>query len=66
MATDRRVDPAQRVRLVGEQRVVESFAHAMQALKLIAFNPARILDDAGDGERVVGPELRQQVRSGSE
>ena len=63
MTTDRRVDPAQRVRLVGEQRVVESFAHAMQALKLIAFNPAGILDDAGDGERVVGSELRQQVRS---
>ena len=63
MAADRRVDPARRVRIFGAQRLVERLAHAVQALKLVAFDAAGVLDDARDGQRVVGCELRREARS---
>ena len=62
VAADRRIDPAQRGRRIGEQRVIERLAHAVQALELVAVDPAGILDQARDGERIVGAELRQELR----
>ena len=41
---------------------VERLAHAMQALELVAVVAAGPLDDGGDGERVVGRELREEAR----
>ena len=43
------------------QRLVERLAHAVQPLKLEAVDAAGILDHAGDGERIVGGELRKQT-----
>ena len=63
MAADRRIDPARRLRQLGHQRLVEHLAHAVQALELVALDPARILDHARDGERVVGGELRVEMRA---
>ena len=51
-----------RRRLLGEQRLVERLAHAVQALELVAFDAAGLLDHARDGERVVGGELRIETR----
>ena len=61
MAADRRIDAAGGVRQFGQQRFVKRFAHAVQALKLITINAARVLDHAGDGERVVSGELRENA-----
>ena len=65
MSADRRVDPASDVR-VGDQRLVERLAHAVQPLELIAFDAARLLDHARDGERVVGRKLRIEMRPSGE
>ena len=62
MAADRCVNAAGRLGQFGEQRLVERFAHAVQALELEAIHAARIFDDAGDGERIMGGELRKQAR----
>ncbi len=62
MTADRRVDPAGRLRQFGEQQLVEHLAHAVQALELVAFDAAGILDHARDGERIVGGELRIEAR----
>ena len=63
MTADRRVDAAARARgNVGEQRLVEHLAHAVQALELEAVDAAGILDDARDGQRIVGGELRIEAR----
>ena len=62
MAADRRIDAAGSARHVGEQRLVERLAHAVQALELVALGAAGILDHAGDGQRVVGGELRIEPR----
>ncbi len=62
MAADRRVDPAGGLRQLGQQHLVEHFPHAVQALKFIVRDPARILDHARDGERIVGGELRIEPR----
>ena len=61
MAADRRIDPARRIGQFGQQRLVERLAHAVQALELVARDAARLLDHGGDGERVVGGELRIDV-----
>ena len=58
MAADRRIDAAGGIRQFGEQRLVERLAHAVQPLKFEALDAAGVLDDAGDGQRVVGGELR--------
>ena len=58
MAADRRVDAARGIRQLGQKRGVERLAHAVQALEFEALDAARVLDDAGDGQRVVGGELR--------
>jgi hypothetical protein len=63
VAADRRIDPAERLWRVGGERIVERFAHAMQALKLVAVSAAGVLDQARDGERIVGAELRQEMRA---
>ena len=58
VAADRRIDPA-RDGIVGpDQRAVERLRHAVQALELEIAPRAGQLDDAGDGMRVVGRELR--------
>ena len=62
MAADRRVDPAGRRGVIGEHEVVEHLAHAVQALELVAFDAAGVLDHARHGERVVGGELRIEPR----
>ncbi len=62
MAADRRIDPAGRARHLGEQRLVQRLAHAVQALEFVAFDAARLLDHARDGQRVVGGELRIEPR----
>ena len=58
MAANRGVDPARRIRQLGQKLGVERLAHAVQALKFESFNAARVLNNAGDGQRVVGGELR--------
>ena len=60
MPADRRIDPAGRVRLFGDQRLVERLAHAVQALEFVSLDAARLLDHARDGERIVGGELRKE------
>src|SRR5256885_11870523 len=50
MATYRRVDPAGHA-LLGNQHLVKRFAHSVQALKFIPFDPARLFDHAGNGDR---------------
>ena len=61
MAADRRIDAAGDVRQFGDERLVERLAHAVQALELETLDAAGILDHAGDGERVVGGELRKKT-----
>ena len=63
MPADGRVDAAGRVRMGLDQRAVERFAHAVQALELVILDPARPLHNGGDGQRVVGRELREQART---
>src|SRR5262249_13136702 len=46
----------------GEKELIKHLAHAVQALELVAFHPAGILDHARHGERVVGGELRIEAR----
>ena len=58
MAADRRIDAAGGAGQFGEQRAVERFAHAVEALELETLDAAGVLDHAGDGERIVGGELR--------
>ena len=58
MPADRCIDAHGRVRLLGEQQVVEHLAHAVQALELVAGDAAGGLDHARNGQRVVGGELR--------
>ncbi len=48
--------------MLGEQEIVERLAHAVQALELVAFDAAGILDHARHGERVMGGELRIKPR----
>ena len=62
MPADRSVDPTRRLRVIGEQELVEHLAHAVQALELVALDAAGVFDHAGDGERVVGGELRIEPR----
>ncbi len=61
MAADRRVNAAGGIRQLGEQRRVKRLAHAVQALEFEAVDAAGILDNAGDGQRIVGRELRKQM-----
>ena len=63
MAPDRRINPAGGVGEFGEQRLEERLAHAVEPLEFEAFDAAGILDHAGDGERVMGGELRKQPRA---
>ena len=60
MAADRRIDAAGRLRQFGAQRVIERVAHAVEPLEFKAVDAAGIFDDARDGERIVGGELRKQ------
>src|SRR6266403_917146 len=53
-------------RLLGDERRVECFAHAIEALELETFDPARILDHACDRECVMGGELRKQAPARSQ
>ena len=48
--------------VIGEQELVEHLAHAVQALELVAFDAAGVLDHARHRERVVGGELRIEPR----
>ncbi len=48
--------------MILDQAIVEGLAHAVQALELVAVDAARPGDDRGDGERVVGRELRVENR----
>ena len=50
----------------GNQRRVECLAHAIEALELETFDPARILDHACDRECVMGGELRKQAPARSQ
>ena len=61
MAADRRVDAADGIGQFAEQRLIERLTHAVQALKFVALDTAGILDDAGDGERIVGGKLRKDA-----
>ena len=63
MAADRRVDPAGGTCFLGQQRLIERLAHAVQALELVTLDPARLLDHARHRERVVGGELRKYLRA---
>ena len=45
-----------------DQRLVERLAHAVQALEFVAFDAARLLDHARDGQRIVRGELRIELR----
>ena len=58
MAADRRIDPARRARHLGQQRLVQHLAHAVQALEFVALGAAGLLDHARHRQRVVGGELR--------
>ena len=60
---DGSVDPAADPGPAGEQTPVERLAHAVQALELVALAVAGAGDDLGDGERVVGGELRVEPRT---
>ena len=62
MPADRRVDAAGGTRLLGDQRFVQRFAHAMQALEFVTLKAACLLDHARDGERIVRGELRIEMR----
>ena len=62
MAADRRIGPAGSARDPLHQAAVERLAHAMQALELVARDSLGALDDRGDGQRVVGRELREDAR----
>ena len=66
VAADRRIDAAGGFRLLGDERRVERFAHAIEALELETFDPARILDHAPDRECVMGGELRRQAPARSQ
>ena len=66
VAADRRVHPARRRGIVGQHEIVEHLSHAVQALELVPFHAAGILDHARHGERVVGGELRIEPRAGRE
>ncbi len=66
MAADGCVDAARSLRQLGEQRRVQRLAHAVQPLKLESFHAAGVLDHTGDGERVMGGELRKNARSCAE
>ena len=52
---------AGRFRQFGEQRLVERLAHAVEPLEFKTFDAAGVLDNAGDRQRVVGGELREQA-----
>ena len=60
MAADRRIDAAGGFRQLGEQRLVERLAHAIEPLEFKTFDATGVLDDAGDRQRVVGGELRKE------
>ena len=62
MAADRRVDAHGGLAAIRRQRLVEHLAHAVQALELVAFDAAGVLDHARDRERIVGGELRIEPR----
>ena len=49
--------------VVAAQGLVKHLAHAVQTLKLIAVDTIGILDHAGDGECVMGRELRKEMRT---
>ena len=66
MAADRRIDAARGFRQFGKQRRIKRFAHAVQALELVTVDAAGILDHAGDGERIMGGELRKDARARGE
>ena len=59
MAADGCIDAAHGIRQLGKQRFVQRLAHAVEALKLETLDAARVLDHAGDRERIVGGELRE-------
>ena len=48
-------------RMFREQGCIKCIAHAVQALKFVPLDTAGALDDAGDGERIMGGELRINV-----
>src|SRR5580658_9141277 len=48
MAADRRIDAAGGFRQLGEQRLVERLAHAVEPLEFKTFDATGVLDDAGD------------------
>src|SRR5438309_10004269 len=58
MTAYRSVDPNGGFGMILPQQAIKHLAHAMQALELVAFDAARLLDDAGDGERIMGGKLR--------
>ena len=58
MIADRRIHTARSARLGTHQLLIERRPHAVQALKLVAVDPARFGEDGRDAERVVGGELR--------
>ena len=58
MAADGCINAAYGIRQLGEQGFVQRVAHAVQALELETLDAVRVLDDAGDRERIVGGELR--------
>ena len=61
MAADGGVGAAGGARHVLDEPLVEGFSHAVQALEFIAVRVAGALDDRGDGEGVVGGELREDA-----
>ena len=60
MTADRGINAAGCAGQVGQQRRVQRFAHAVESLELETLDAAGVLDHAGDGERVVGGELRKK------
>ena len=66
MTADGGINAARDSRQLGQQRRVKRLAHAVEPLEFESFDAAGSLDHAGDGERVMGGELRKNARSRGE
>ncbi len=65
MRPHRRIDPARNARSPS-QSLVQRFAHAMQALKLVILPRAGANNNGGGGQGVMGGELRKKRRGGKQ
>src|SRR3546814_10225164 len=62
VAADRRIGATGQPAVAGQQRLVESLAHAVQALELEIAALARPFEQRRDGQRIVGGKRRIEMR----